>query len=51
MTLETFWWLLLMAVLVWYSTVTVYVTIRGTLDVKHMLEALERRGEDRGDAP
>ena len=47
----TFWWLLMMAVMAWYSTVTVYVAIRGTIDVKHMLDALEQRREDRGEAP
>ena len=39
----TFWWLLMMAVMVWYSTVTVYVAIRGSVDVKHMLRALEEK--------
>jgi hypothetical protein len=39
----TFWWLLMMAVMVWYSTVTVYVAIRGTIDVKQMLRALEEK--------
>ena len=29
-----------MACLVWYSTVTVYVGIRGALDIKHMLARL-----------
>jgi hypothetical protein len=52
MNLETFWWLLLMAVVVWYSTVTVYVAVRGTIDVKQMLEALEeKRSGEPGDAP
>ena len=35
-----FWWVLLVACLVWYSTVTVYVAIRGALDIKHMLARL-----------
>ena len=51
MTLVKFWWLLLMAVIVWYSTVTVYVAIRGSLDVKHMLQALEQRDDRSGDSP
>ena len=46
----TFWWLLMIAVMAWYSTVTVYVAVRGTIDVKHMLEALQARDERRGDA-
>lgn len=47
----TFWWLLMMAVMVWYSTVTVYVAVRGSLDVKHMLQALHDRDAGAGDAP
>jgi hypothetical protein len=35
-----FWWLLTLAVIVWYSTITVYVAIRGVLDIKHMLARL-----------
>lgn len=35
-----FWALLTLAVLVWYSSVTVYVAIRGSLDIKHMLRRL-----------
>jgi hypothetical protein len=32
-----FWAALTLAVLVWYSTITVYVAIRGCFDIKHML--------------
>ncbi len=35
-----FWAFLTLAVLVWYSSVTVYVAIRGSLDIKHMLRTL-----------
>ena len=35
-----FWWLVTAAVLVWYSTVAVYVAVRGALDIKHMLARL-----------
>jgi hypothetical protein len=50
--MTTFWWLLMMAVMLWYSTVTVYVAIRGSVDVKHMLRALEeKRTGGTGDAP
>ena len=42
-----FWGLLLAACLVWYSTVTIYVAIRGVLDIKHMLGRLkEQAGAD-----
>ncbi len=40
LTNHWFWGALTLAVLVWYSTITVYVAIRGTLDIKHMLRAL-----------
>ncbi len=36
-----FWWLMTAAVVVWYSTITIYVAVRGTLDIKHMLARLE----------
>jgi hypothetical protein len=40
---ERFWWLLTMAAVVWYSTVTVYVAFRGALDIRHMLQRLEEQ--------
>ena len=43
-----FWWLLTAAVMVWYSTVTVYVAIRGAFDIKHMLARLGKQAEDEG---
>ena len=35
-----FWAALTLAVLVWYSSITVYVAIRGSMDIKHMLRTL-----------
>jgi hypothetical protein len=35
-----FWWLLTMACVVWYSTITVYVAVRGAMDIKEMLKRL-----------
>ncbi len=35
-----FWWLLVHAAVVWYSTVTIYVAIKGFADVKGMLKRL-----------
>ena len=43
-----FWWLATLAVLVWYSTVTIYVAIKGTLDVRQMLRRL-KEGEKESD--
>jgi hypothetical protein len=36
-----FWWILAMACVVWYSTITVYVAIKGASDIKHMLARLD----------
>lgn len=41
MMIERFWWLLTMAAIGWYSTITIYVSIRGAMDVRNMLKALE----------
>ena len=37
-----FWGLLTVAALTWYSTVTIYVTFRGAIDIKKMLARLEK---------
>lgn len=41
-----FWGLLLVSVLAWYSTITVYVAIRGSLDIRTMLRKLESRQDE-----
>ncbi|HEY1603664.1 MAG TPA: hypothetical protein VGG64_28945 [Pirellulales bacterium] len=48
----TFWWVLTIICLVWYSTVTVYVGIRGAWDIKNMLSRLEhlQNAEDEGES-
>ena len=43
LTNHPFWGLLTLAVLVWYSTITVYVAIRGAFDIRHMLRELKRK--------
>ena len=35
-----FWWALSMACVIWYSTITVYVAIKGASDIKNMLARL-----------
>lgn len=35
-----FWWLLTMACVVWYSVMTIYVGIRGVVDIRGMLKRL-----------
>ena len=41
------WWLLTVACLIWYSTVTVYVAVKGVAEIRKMLARL---WEDRNDA-
>ena len=36
-----FWWLLSAACVAWYSTITVYVAIKGAKDIKQMLARLD----------
>ena len=36
-----FWWLLTVACVVWYSTITFYVSIKGAKDIKNMLARLD----------
>jgi hypothetical protein len=46
MSAEWFWLILMCACLLWYSTVTIYVAIRGVADIKGMLRRLSQ-----GDVP
>jgi len=41
MSQHWFWWLMAMACVVWYSTITVYVAIKGASDIKHMFARLD----------
>lgn len=43
---ERFWWLLTIAAVGWYLTVTVYVSVRGALDIRNMLARLEQQRSD-----
>ena len=45
-----FWWLVTLAVVVWYSTVTIYVALKGTLDIRQMLRRL-KEGEREKEKP
>jgi len=42
-----FWLLLTIAALVWYSTVTIYVAVKGALDIRKMLRRLKSSGQER----
>lgn len=44
-----FWWLLTMACVVWYSTITIYVSFKGAGDIRQMLARLKNRGTNRDD--
>jgi hypothetical protein len=43
-----FWFVIVAIVVLWYSSVTIYVSIRGFLDIKQMLRKLaeNRRREE-----
>ncbi|MFO7974190.1 MAG: hypothetical protein R6V12_06110 [Candidatus Hydrogenedentota bacterium] len=41
-----FWWLATVAVVVWYSTITIYVAIRGAIDIRSMLKRLGRHNDE-----
>ena len=47
LTNHPFWGLLTLAVLVWYSTVTFYVGVRGIADIKSMLRNLKRSQDEK----
>ncbi len=36
-----FWHLLALAVVIWYSTITIWVSIKGALDIKEMVKRLD----------
>ena len=36
------WFLLTWACVVWYSTITIYVAIKGSIDIRQMLRRLQR---------
>jgi hypothetical protein len=49
---HSFWFFLIWVCVVWYSTITVYVSVRGALDIRQMLRDLKARGERReGETP
>ena len=42
-----FWLLLTIAAMVWYSTVTIYVAVKGALDIRKMLRRLKSKDPER----
>jgi hypothetical protein len=45
-----FWLTLMAAVLIWYSTITLYISVRGAIDIKEMLARLDQRAKDESEA-
>lgn len=43
------WWLVVWACVVWYSTITIYISVKGCFDIKEMLERLKRDHEKQDD--
>ncbi len=39
----TFWFILTAAALLWYSSITIYVSIKGARDIREMLARLKER--------
>jgi hypothetical protein len=41
-----YWLLLTMACVVWYSTITIYVSVKGIADIRDMLKRISLRQSD-----
>ena len=41
-----FWWLLTAACIVWYSTITIYVAVKGAIDIRDMLKRMGNGAEE-----
>ncbi len=41
-----FWWIVTGACLVWYTTVTVWVAVKGSLEIRGMLRRLREADRD-----
>jgi hypothetical protein len=52
MTGETHWFWLAMtiAVILWYSTITIYISFRGAFDIKEMLGRLDQLAKEEREA-
>lgn len=50
MIAESFWKLLTIASILWYSSVTIYVAVRGVKDIKTMLQRLGEKRDRDGDS-
>ncbi len=41
-----FWWIATMACVAWYASITIYVAIRGAMDIKGMLQRLKAAADE-----
>lgn len=48
MGFQTFWLVLSVACVVWYSTITVYVAVKGVRDIRDMLKRLSKPDDEAG---
>jgi hypothetical protein len=46
---HSIWFWLVWACVIWYSTITVYVSVKGAFDIKHMLRKLEENHRESGE--
>jgi len=48
MLLQWFWWVVAMACVIWYIVMTLYVGVRGAIDIRTMLRNLsaQKKAED-----
>ncbi|MCC6881934.1 MAG: hypothetical protein WBE58_23635 [Verrucomicrobiales bacterium] len=49
--MHEFWHLLVWSSVAWYSSVTLYVTIRGALDIREMVKRLDETQGEEEDPP
>lgn len=50
--IERIWWGMTIACIVWYSTITIYIAIRGGFDIRIMLRKLaQQQGDEEGRPP
>ena len=43
--MKTFWFILTMAAVIWYTVITAYVAFKGVGDIKEMLRNLSKKGK------
>lgn len=45
--MTTLWHFLIWACVIWYSSITLYVAVRGAMDIRSMLARLKKSGEEK----